>query len=218
MSAPRPNELSGEVAPNTLSGTGGGARQPTPPVATGMPTGPQTPAPVAGPRRARRPFSVWTLVVIGFLVFNVVRGFLAGAGSGTTPVQTTAPRATATAAGGEPSTDPNVTAGLVDFATEAESDCSVANPATVFPPGTQVWWEAHLGTFMAGDASVVTKLIHDGEVLERATGPDADSSEPWNILCASEPIRYFGLGTYRFEVWDAAERVLLAVGEFELAG
>jgi hypothetical protein len=226
VSDPRPNDLYGQVQPNTLSEPG---RTPVA-NAPGSSAGWQTPRPSPGPaptpgvartsapssastaRTVRRPFSLWTLIVIGFIVINLIRGFLA-AGGGAAPVATDQPVATTAA---RSSIDPNVTPGAIDFGTAANDDCTVVGARTVFAPGTRIWWYAHLGTVLPGSARIVTKLTYGGSVLESLTGPDQSSFGGWDTLCTGEPIRYFGIGTYRLEVWDSSEQVLLAAGEYEL--
>lgn len=232
MSTPRPNELSGQVDPNTLSAMGGrpptaGSGTPIPTTSNRGPASNVTPAPGQPPtatheaaRPVRRPFSLWTVVVLAFIGINVARGFLPG-GATPSPRATVpavvGPVSTAGAAAAGPTIDPNVTAGVVDFGTGVGSNCEVTGAGTSFAAGTKVWWYAHLGTDLPGSAQVVVKVEHDSAVLDRETGPGDPSDQNWNGLCAGDPLTYFGAGLYRLDVWDSSERILLSSGEYTLA-
>ena len=232
MSDPRPNELSGQVQPNTLS-TEAGRRSAMPPVGgapgwaprsrASAPSVPPAPAPSlapAGRRQAvRRPFGVWALIVAVVIGLNLVRAFGSAGGGGTdaTTEPTAAVPAPSLANGGETIAAVDVAAGTVVFGTSMNDACDVTGAATRFPPGVPVWWYAHLNAVQAGDATVVTILKLDGVQLDRGKGPDSTSGA-WDGLCAGSAFRYDGSGTYRFEVWDAPEATLLASGEYEIGG
>ncbi|HEX8026560.1 MAG TPA: hypothetical protein VF484_10160 [Candidatus Limnocylindrales bacterium] len=165
---------------------------------------------------ASRPARLWSLIVLGVIAFNILRAVAGSLDAGASDLPTIAPFSAGPLPTPIVTIDPNVTAGAVDFGTAQDAECGVAPVATSFKAGTKVWWLAHLGTSLPGSATVVVKLVYDAGVLDQFSGPADTSTKPWNELCAGDPIEYFGLGTYRLEVWDSSEAVLLSAGTFDL--
>jgi len=239
----RPNELTGQVRPNTLSSQDGRrqtlgqtsaqpgwtSRGPTSPTASSAPSSPtaqststgrmSAPTTATRPRARRSSSRVWSLFVLAIIAFNLLPRILS---SGfTLPQPTTVPapatRAPATPAGTRLTgvTTDQVKPGDVVFGTAEDADCTVAGAATQFKAGTKVWWYAHLNAIQAGDAALVTILKLDGTELERGGGPDA-TAEEWEGLCAGEPFSASANGHYTFEIWTAGQKDRLASGEYQL--
>jgi hypothetical protein len=237
---PRPNVLTGQVAPNALSTRGGrpaanqssgaGARtpvmspsRPAPPApnrTAAAPAAASATAPSALPGslaqtrpRTRRPFSLWTVLVVGFIVINLARGFLAaGSPDATESPPTAAPR-TAQPASSGPS---GATAGVIEFGTVQHDDCSLEISANAFATGAHVLWWAHFKHLIAAKASVEWSIEHDGSVLESGTGPADTAPGPWGSICSSFPFRYFAAGDYTMEIWTAGHGELLSKGSYTL--
>ena len=213
----RPNELNGQVEPNTLSG-GADRRASGPPPAPPMAPRPSTTggATLNGQRSAgRRPFSLWTLVVIAFIGFNLVRGFLAA--SNDTPDATTAPRASVIVA--QPTRTADIAGtGTIEFGTGQGSDCTMSGTAESFQLGDGVYWYAHFTHLVAASARIEWSLDHAGAELESGDGPGDNPTEPWDGICGDQPLRYFEVGTYTVEVWTADRSEELATGTYTLVG
>jgi hypothetical protein len=239
MNDPRPNQLAGQVQPNTLSSHSD--REPATTPVAGQPGRASTPAlrtanasrstfsapgpnRLAGQRAAiRRPFRIWALIVAGIVAINFVRALGAPGGSGGGADATIAADATTLAqlatghagSGGDTVAAVEVPAGTVVFGTSLNEACDVSGSAKRFAAGTSIWWYAHLNVTQAGDAKIVTILKLGNVELDRGTGPTATSGV-WDGLCAGSPFNY-GSGSYRFEIWNDDEKLLLASGEYEIA-
>lgn len=224
---PRPNVLAGQVAPNALSTRGarqaanqssiGGTRTPliSPNrTATAAAIAPAAASGTVAPRaRTPRPFSIWTLVVAGFIVINLARGFLAaGSPDPTEPPPTTAPHTAqpgSSGAGG-------AIAGIIEFGTLQHDDCSLEITANAFDVGADVLWWAHFTRLVAAKATVEWSIEHDGAVLDSGTGPGDTPSGPWDSICSSFPVRYFAAGDYTMEIWTSGHGELLSKGTYTL--
>lgn len=220
-SAPRrvgePNVLSGQAIPNRLSTMGTTSRptlpatapaQPSPrPLATTPTTVPSRPAQAPtdaterGPRARRLP-SLSTLIFIGFLVFTAAR-FLGNMGFGDA----------------DPTTPPGGSgAGVVTFGTSLDEECELTQPSNRFARIDDVWWRADLAATQGADAAAVVRMYQDEGQIERHDVPAEPEVGEWDVLCAAEPVPGHEPGTYRVEVWDAAEKELLATGAYTRFG
>jgi hypothetical protein len=163
--------------------------------------------------RTRRPFSIWSLVVVGFIVINLARGFLA-AGS---PDPTEPPPTTVST--GEPA--PTVagapgSAGLVEFGTEQNDDCTFPETFTAFDVGAAIFWSAQFKHSIAAKVQVEWSIAHDGAVLDSGTGPADTPPGAWDSICSGDPLRYFAVGEYTLEIWTAGHHELLSTGTYTL--
>lgn len=161
-----------------------------------------TEAPSDGaPARGRRLPSFGTLLFIAFAVYWAVRAF-GNAGFGE-PAPTTAP---APGGGGA--------VGVVTFGTGLDDECTLIASGDRFPTAADVWWRAELATEQAADAAVVVRSYLDESRIDRREVPAEPEFGEWDVLCAGEPVPGRQAGTYRVEVWDASETVLLATGGY----
>jgi hypothetical protein len=159
------------------------------------------------------------LIVVGFIAFNFLRGFISGV-SPASETPTTAPAQTAHAILSTPlfTIDPNLNPGTVRFGEAQGTSCDVTYPGTSFSLGTRVWWSATLGIGLPGNAKVVWQLGRGGSILGSGTGPGDSPGGVWDVLCGNEPIVADASGTYVLKVLDSTQRVVLSVGQFTVAG
>jgi hypothetical protein len=268
---PRPNQLSGQVQPNTLGTTGPrlagrtpppnvanelsgqapgtsgwaatspAATSPAPPTTSVPPrpaarpasiaappssgwtsaqqTTPATPARTGSPRRTSRLSTIWTLIVLGFIAFNFLRGFLASGLPGSdNPTTAPVPSAQVVQPPADFTIDPKLTPGTVEFGEAAGTNCDVTNPGTSFALGTRVWWSATLGVELPSDTTVFWQVTRDGTKIGGDTVPGDSSGGSWNVLCGNEPISGATSGTYVLQVLDEAQRVVLSIGTYTVRG
>lgn len=246
----RPNQLTGQVAPNTLRNPGprvsgrtvapGVANELSsePTVALAAPTQPGgAPAQAASGnawatsqrRSATRPgnrlSTIWTLLVFGFIAFNLISRFISSGGLDSFGFDspTTAPGPTVHAVAPVPTSatpgfviDPSLKPGIVVFGTGHGSNCSVSGTGTSFPLATSVWWSAVLGVSLPKDSRVVWLVTHDGVLVTTEDGPGDTPAGSWDKLCGNDPIAAEGPGTYAVVVKDSTQRIVLSIGEYTL--
>ena len=214
----QPNVLSNQAIPNRLSTQGVPARSsstsnhasPPRPVQVGQPAigrpagASRAPTPAPGeagrPRSVRLP-SLGTLLTIGFILFWATR-VIGNIGNDEESPTTTA------GAGGP-------VAGVISFGTGLGDGCDLTGVASRFAASTDVWWCAELRTSQPEDVTVVVRAYRDEGQIERYEIPPEQGTGRWEILCPGEAITARQTGSYRVEVWDEPEQVLLAVGTFE---
>jgi len=216
----QPNTLSDEAAPNRLSIQADGPG----PLGVSQPLRPAAPQPVANrswdttgtapvtraPTRLRIP-SLGSIIFIAFAIFTAFRLISSFVSSNEQPGPTTPGIAISTPASvGE---IPSVR-GTIAFGTGEDGGCGVIGQAESFGVGTGVWWTAFLSSEQAGTGRVQLLVKRDGRQVDQSIGPGDDSTEPWDVLCASEPITQPDLGTYRVEVRSYDGLTLLASGTF----
>lgn len=222
-----PNVLSNQATPNRLStmGTPGRSVAPTGPApepassqARSRPrvaAGGRTPEPTdaSSPRRRSLP-SLGTILTVGFVLFWVAR-FLGNAGvslpgSTTAPLATTQPRPTL---GARPTIDSSP--GNVVFGESITEDgCDLINSDTRFQTGRDIWWQAEMTRVIGADESVVYVAKRDDVEIDRETVPPDPEVGEWQILCAGRAVPGSLPGSYRVEIWDADQSVLLSAGEY----
>jgi hypothetical protein len=206
--------LSNQATPNTLSTMGTSGRGMAPP--TGPSSAPARPAVVrptptrpipSDPRvaapdaRRRRLPSIGTLITIGFLIFWATR-FLNNLDLGSSSPTTA------------PAPPGSVAAGVVTFGSTPGQHCDITDVADHFAVSADVWWRAELTATQPEDATVVVRAYHDEGQIDRYEIPPDEGSGEWAILCPGDPIAAYQPGSYRLEVWDEAEKTLLAVGRY----
>jgi hypothetical protein len=214
-----PNVLSDAATPNVLSTQTGRPRPlavrasragsaarvgPMPQANQGWPATSQP----AAQGRVRLP-SFGTLLFLGFLAITAVR-VLGQVASGITG-PTSEPVATSPAGTGS-----EVAPGPVTFGTGQGTDCDVTGAAAEFGRNVDVWWSAELSTRQPADAAAVVIVRRGGEEVQRDFVPSDSSFGEWSVLCAGEPITLHEPGGYRLEVWNEAETVLHAAGEYRV--
>jgi hypothetical protein len=152
-------------------------------------------------------------VVVGFIVINLARGFLA-AGS---PDSTEPPPTPVSTGEPAPSVGGGASAGLVEFGSEQNDDCSFPETSTEFDIGTGIFWSAQFKHSIAAKARVEWSITHDGAVLDSGTGPADIPPGAWDSICSGDPLRYFAVGDYTLEVWTSGHGELLSTGTYTLS-
>lgn len=209
---PRPNILSEEARPNTLSvETPVAGGRPGPPA----PSRPATSGPIPGPQNTTRSrarsrgnpaLGLFLFLVIAFFAYARLSNLGSGVGGGDQP--TTQPVAV------EPTAVPNY--GFIDFGTTLGDHCVVSHLNEVFPAGTHVFWWAHLALNQRPDQTVVWFLSFNDAEIDKGTGPSDHPTSTWDGICGDQPLLDQGAGTYRLQIWDPDKTVLLAAGNYVL--
>jgi len=219
----RPNELGGQVRPNTLSTLGGRQASLSPaPVSPGWKSPAQTfPTARGTPKPAiARPARLWSLIVFTVIAFNVLRAVTNGLGSSGTSGPTTAPftAAPVATARAQPTggiVDP--VAGTIEFGVSQRDDCSMSVTGMQFEAGQPIFWWAHFRRPLGPSDRISWSLEHDGAVLDSGDGPVAAPTGTWDSICNTEPVRYFAAGEYTLVVQaDSASTETLAKGSYTL--
>ena len=208
-----PNVLSNQATPNVLSTEGSPARAPASAGAVAPATAParpaaarpvtvtdRTPPPASAeaPARTLRAPSLSTIIFVGFLLFTAAR-FIGNFGADEA----------------DPTTAPGpADVGVITFGLGLGDDCKLLEPAETFGRSDEVWWRAEMILEQDADAEVVVRAYHDEGQIERYEVPPEPEFGDWDVLCAGEPIGANQAGAYRVEVWDGAEKVLLATGVY----
>jgi hypothetical protein len=224
---PRPNVLTDETRPNTLSTQSTG----TAPAAAGRAVAPTAATAsnrfaIANPSarlpatadsrfetRGRRAPSLATIIIVGFLVVTAFRviGALAGR---LVPDQASVPTAPAFVEGS------SIRQGGISFGTATDGLCGIAGIATGFTSGTDIWWSAHLVRSLEDPIeAIVLKVVHDGVDIEDDTTSGRDLGANGSaVVCAVKPRDDTTPGQYIVQLWDGAQRQILASGEFRISG